>query len=95
MNRGKKSLRHVAMVAKFLEFAAVSNLIDLAQFHLICQMSAKFPGVEFETMVSKFSKRKRKFFVVFTYFMKRGHESRKFHVAGRAMTTKKSKKKKK
>ena len=56
-------------------------------------MLAKFSGVEFETTVSKFRKRKRKFFAVFTYFIKRGHEFRKFHVAGRVTTATKCKKK--
>ena len=68
----RRSLRHVAMVAKFLddnkskisiksvEFT-VSNYIDL-QFHLICQMLAKFSGVESKRTVSKLRKRKRKVF---------------------------------
>ena len=54
------------MIAKFLDDNkpktwTVSNFIDLIQFHLICQMLAKFSEVEFERTVSKFWKRKRKF----------------------------------
>ena len=60
-NREEKQIRHVAIVAKFLYdnkpngclnmkwFCAFSNSIDLFQFHLICQMLAKFSGVESET----------------------------------------------
>ena len=46
----------------------------------MCQLVAKF-GVESETTVSKFRKRKRTFCVVFTYSMKRAREIRTFHVA--------------
>ena len=65
------------MIAKFLDDNkpktwTVSNFIDLIQFHLICQMLAKFFGVEFERTVSKFWKRKKKNCVVSTYFIKRG-----------------------
>ena len=37
----------------------VSKFIDLVPFHLICQMLAKFSGVESDRIVSKFRKRKR------------------------------------
>ena len=40
-------------------------------------MLAKFSGVEFESI----EKEKENFCVVFTYFIKREHETRKFHVA--------------
>ena len=51
-NRKEKSLRHVAMVAKFLDdnkaktslkkwICPVLNFIDLIQFHLICKILAK------------------------------------------------------
>ena len=54
-NREEKSLRHVAMVANFLNdnklktslkkwIRSVSNFIDLIQFHLICQILATFSG---------------------------------------------------
>ena len=43
----------------------------------ICQILAKFSGVEFESI----EKEKENFCVVFTYFIKREHETRKFHVA--------------
>ena len=62
----EKSLRHVAMVAKFLDdnkpktsfkrwIRTVSNFIDLIQFPSICQMLAKFSGSE--KTVSKLRKR--------------------------------------
>ena len=54
---------------------------DPIQFHLICQILAKFSGIESERAVSRLRKRKRKFFVVFTYSIKRAREIRKFHVA--------------
>ena len=64
----EKSLRHVAMVAKFLNvkkpkislkklIRTVSNFIEIIQCHLICQMLAKFSEVE-----SKLKKRKKNFF---------------------------------
>ena len=48
-HREEKSLRHVAMVAIFLDhkktkIRTVSNFSDLIQFHLICQMFRKFSG---------------------------------------------------
>ena len=48
-HREEKSLRHVAMVAIFLDhnktkIRTVSNFSDLIQFHLICQMFGKFSG---------------------------------------------------
>ena len=68
--REEKSLRRVAMVAKFLDdnkpktwlkkwIRTASNFIDLIQFHLIWQMLAKFPRVESERTVSKFRRGKR------------------------------------
>ena len=62
-------------------FDIVSNFIDLILFHLICHMLAKFSGVESESTVSKFRKRKRPFFVALTCSIKRAREIRKFHVA--------------
>ena len=44
-------------------------------------MLAKFSGVKSERTVSKFRKRKRKFCVVLTYFVKWVGEIRKFYVA--------------
>ena len=49
------------------------------QFNSICQILAKLSEVRSERTVSKFRKRKRKFWVVLTYFVKR--VIRKFHVA--------------
>ena len=61
LNREEKSLRHVAMVSKFLDdnkpekwIRIVSNFIDLIPFHLVCQMLTKFSGVESDRMVSNF-----------------------------------------
>ena len=63
-----KSLRHVAMVAKFVDETSlkkwlwtVSNFLDRIQFLLIGQMSAKLSEVESERTVFDFRKRKRKF----------------------------------
>ena len=50
----------------------------LIQFHLICQMLAKFSGVESESNVFKFRKRKRKFCVLFIHSIKRAREIRSF-----------------
>ena len=77
------------MVVKFLDdnklktslkkwIHAVSKFIDLIQFHVICQMLAKFSGVESERTVSKFRIRKRKFCVVLIYSIKRAREIRSF-----------------
>ena len=71
-NREEKSLRHVAMVANFLNDnklktslkkwkRTVSNFIDLIQFHFICKMLATFSGGESERTLSKFRERKRTF----------------------------------
>ena len=90
--REDKSLRLVAMVAKFPEdhkpktslkkwIRTVSNFNDVIQFHLTFQMLAKFSGVESERTVSKVRKRKRKFCVGFTYSTKQARVIRKFHVA--------------
>ena len=67
----EKSLRHLAMVAKFLDdskpktslkkwIRTVSDFIDLIQVQLTCQMLTKFAGVESERTVFKFRKRKNK-----------------------------------
>ena len=61
-NREEKSLRHVAMIAKFLEdnktktplkkwIRIVSKFIDLIHFHLICKILAKLSEVESERNV--------------------------------------------
>ena len=69
-NRKEKSLRHVAMVAKFLDdnkpishlksTRTISNFTDLIQFHLIWQILAKFSSRPYLSL-SKFRKRKRQF----------------------------------
>ena len=90
-NRGEKTLSHVATVAKFLDdnkpkislkiwIRTVSDLVNLTQVHLICQVLAKFSGVESERTASKL--RKRPFiFVLCSRTIKRAREIRKFHVA--------------
>ena len=92
-NREEKLLRHVGMVAKFLDdtkpktksekwSCTVSNFIELTQFHLICQMLGKFSGVKSERTVSNFRQRKRKLLCcVFTPSFKPVREIRRFHVA--------------
>ena len=72
VNRVEKRLRHVAVVAKFLNdnklrtslkkgIRTISNLIDVIEFHLSCQMLVKFSEVESERIVSKCRKRRRAF----------------------------------
>ena len=74
-NREEKSLRHVAMVAKFLDdnkpktslkkrVRTASNFKDFIQFHLIWHMLAKFSRVESERTVSKFRRGKKTTFVL-------------------------------
>ena len=88
----EKSLRHVAMVAKFPDvkkpktslkkrIRTVSNFIEIIQCHLICQMLAKFSGVESQRPNLSLKKEGKNFSVVFTYFVKQAREIRKFHVA--------------
>ena len=80
----EKSLRHVAIIAKFSDdnkpktsfkkwIRTVSNFFFIWQI-----MLAKFWGVESERTLSKFKKRKKKC-VLFTYSIKR--EISNFHVA--------------
>ena len=73
------------MVSKFLDdnkpkthLKVNSHFFKLIQFHLICEILAKFSGVESETSVFKFRKRKRKFLCwhVFTYSIKQAYEIR-------------------
>ena len=58
----------------------VSNFIDLIQFHLICQMLVKFLGLNLKGLYLSLEKVKENFRVVFTLFIKRVREIRKFHV---------------
>ena len=58
----------------------VSNFIDLIQFHLICQMLVKFWGLNLKGLYLSLEKVKENFRVVFTLFIKRVREIRKFHV---------------
>ena len=52
------------------------------QFHLICQMLAKFSGLNPKGPYLSLEKEKKKLFcVAFTYSVKRAREIRKFHVA--------------
>ena len=84
VNREEKSFCDVAMVAKFLDDNKPKTALKkrifalfLIQFHLICQMLAKFSGFESERTLSKFRKRKRKLHLLH----KRACEITKFHVA--------------
>ena len=94
INREEKSLRHVALVAKFLDdnkfqnqkftkkrICTASNFIDLFQFHLICQKLAKFSWLNSKGPYISFEKGKRKFLKWFSDSMKRALEIGKFHVA--------------
>ena len=75
--REEKSECHVTMVAEFLDdkpkmslkklICTVLNFVDPFQFHLICQMLAKFSGVESERTVSMF--RKEKTFLCFVHLL--------------------------
>ena len=93
MSEKEKSLRHVVMVAKFLDdnnpktslkkwIRTVSNFIDPIQFHFIWQMLVKFSHVESERTVFSLEKEKENFCVVFTDSIKRACEIWNFHVAG-------------
>ena len=68
----RKLLRHVAMIAKFLDdnkpktslkksIRTVSNFINLTQFHLIRKILAKLSEVEPEKTVSGLEKEKENF----------------------------------
>ena len=61
----------------------VSKFIHLIQFLLICQMLANLSGVESESTISKFRKRKRKSLccVHLSYYLTGTREIGKFHVA--------------
>ena len=78
------------MVAKFLldnkleihlkiKFALFQTSLIL--FHLICQMLAKFSGLNPEGPYLSLENERETFCVVFTYSIKQVHEIRKFHVA--------------
>ena len=57
------------------------NFIDVISFHLICQMLAKFSGLNPKGPYLSLEKEKETFCVVLTYSIKRAREIRKFHVA--------------
>jgi len=72
INREEKSLHHVAVVAQFLNdkktktslkkwIRIVLDVIDLIQFHLICQLLAKSSVVESESTVISTEKEKENF----------------------------------
>ena len=74
-DREEKSLRHFAMVEKFLDdnkpkkslkkwIRFAKNFIGLIQFYLIWQMFANFSQVESEKTVSKFLKKKKTTFLL-------------------------------
>ena len=77
------------MVAKFLldnkleihlkiKFALFQTSLIL--FHLICQMLAKFSGLNPKGPYLSLEKERETFCVVFTYSVKQVHEIRKFHL---------------
>ena len=89
--REEKSLRHIAMVAKFLDdnkpktslkkqIHTVTNLIDLLRFHLICQMLAKFQGLNPKGPCLSLEKKRQFVRCAHQYFLKQPC-IRKFHVA--------------
>ena len=61
------------------EFALFQTSLIL--FHLICQMLAKFSGLNPKGPYLSLEKERETFCVVFTYSVKQVHEIRKFHVA--------------
>ena len=63
----------------YLNKYGILNFTNLIQFHLICQIFAKFSFGPYLSL-SKLRKRKRRFLYVFTYSIKRALEIRKFHV---------------
>ena len=92
------------MVAKFLNdnklktslekwICTVSNFIDLIQFHLICQMLAKFSGDEYKRTVSRLRKRKTNICVVFTNSISGHVKLGSFMAHSRTVMTKKCTKK--
>ena len=93
INRGKKSLRHVSTVAKFLDdnkpktwlkkwIRTVSNFIHFISYHLICQILATlFQVLNPKGQDLSLQKGKENFHVVFTCSIKWAREIGKFHVA--------------
>ena len=76
----EKSLRHVSMVAEFLDdnkpkkslkkwICTVSNFVDLVQFHSICQLLAKFSGLNLKGPYLRLEKEEENFCIVLTYFL--------------------------
>ena len=63
------------------QFRTVSNFIDLIQFPSICQMLAKFSGLNPKGPYLSVEKEKENFYVVFTFSIKQAREIRKFHDA--------------
>ena len=84
----EKSLRHVAMVAKFFDdkkpkIRIILNFIDRIQFRLICQILTKFSGFNPKGPHLSLEKERETFCVVFncSYSAKRAREIRKFQNA--------------
>ena len=61
-----------------MQIRIVLNFIDLIQFHLICQMLAKFSGLNQKGLCLSLEKEKKTFCVAFTYPVKRACEISKF-----------------
>ena len=55
--------------------------MDLIQFHLICQILAKFSGLNPKELYLSLEKEKETFCVLFNYCVKRARKIRKFYVA--------------
>ena len=91
-NTEEKSLRHVAMVANFLnnnklktslksEYALFQSSLILFNFISFVKCWRHFLVVNAKGPYISLEKEKGLFCVLFSYFIKRAHEIRKFHVA--------------
>ena len=72
-------LKHHLHCKKWIRTA--SDFIDLISFNLICQMLAKFSGLNQKGPYVSLEKEKQNFCVVLTYSIRWACEIRKFHVA--------------
>ena len=61
----EKSLRHVAVIAKFLDDSKPNCRLKcefpLVQFHLLCKILEKLSGADSGRIISEFRKRRRNF----------------------------------
>ena len=86
--RGEKSLRHVAMVAKFLDdnkpkrhLKVDSHCFKLHRSYLVSFNLSNVGEIFWVKSKRTLEKEKENFCVVLTYSMERAREIRKFHVA--------------